>query len=320
MISGATFKTYIVTQADVGHRLRVRVSVANSEGTATETSNATAIVRAAPVRPANTAPPTITGTPQVGKTLTATNGTWTGQPLTFTYQWQRCNSSGGSCANIGGARSKTYTLTTVDQGNTLRVWVTARNSAGTASATSAPTAVILKAEAPSGFTVQISEVSLPNRLLIDRVQFLPQPLRSRRTFTARFHVSDSHNHSVQGALVFVVALPFGTTTTPPGGRDRPRRMGHLQDDANTASQVRSTRDRHPDVRPRAQVRRATHRRASPHDAWSTSALSRRRPPNWTPPPPPGTPGGGSSFGSPIVLQLEPAENESTGNHLSQRAH
>jgi hypothetical protein len=193
----------------------VRVSVANSEGTATETSNATAIVRAAPVRPANTASPTITGTPQVGQTLTATNGTWTGQPLTFTYQWRRCDSSGGSCANVGGATSKTYTPTTVDQGNTLRVRVTVRNSAGTASATSAPTAVILKAEAPSGSTVQISEVSLPNRLLIDRVQFLPQPLRSRRTFTARFHVSDSRNHSVQGALVFVVALPFGTTTTPP---------------------------------------------------------------------------------------------------------
>jgi hypothetical protein len=214
VISGAMFQSYVVRQADVGHRLRVRVSVANSEGTATETSNATVIVRAAPVRPANTAPPTITGTPQVGQILTATNGTWTG-PITFTYQWRRCDSSGGSCSDIGGATSKTYTLTTVDQGNTLRVRVTARNSAGTTSATSAPTAVILKAEAPSGSTVQIGEVSLPNRLLIDRVQFLPQPLHSRRTFTARFHVSDSRNHSVQGALVFVVALPFGTTTTPP---------------------------------------------------------------------------------------------------------
>jgi hypothetical protein len=57
-------------------------------------------------------------------------------------------------------------------------------------------------------------VSLPNRLLIDRLSFSPQPLRSRRTFIARFHVSDSRSHSVQGALVFVVAIPFGTTTTP----------------------------------------------------------------------------------------------------------
>ena len=215
-ISGATFRRYTVSAADVGHRLRVRVTAANSEGTATETSNATAIVRAAPARPANAAPPTITGTPQVGQTLTANNGTWTGQqPITFTYQWRRCDTSGGGCSDISGATSKSYTLTTVDQGNTLRVRVTARNSAGTASATSAPTAVVAKAEAPGGSTVQIGEVSLPNRLLIDRVQFRPQPLRSRRTFTARFHVSDSRNHSVQGALVFVVALPFGTTTTPP---------------------------------------------------------------------------------------------------------
>jgi hypothetical protein len=75
--------------------------------------------------------------------------------------------------------------------------------------------MIAKAEAPSGSAISVNEVSLPNRLLVDRVQFIPQPLRSRRTFTARFHVSDSRNHSVQGALVFVVALPFGTTTTPP---------------------------------------------------------------------------------------------------------
>src|SRR5690348_5132951 len=42
-ISGATFKRYVVRTADVGHRLRVRVTAANSEGTATETSNATGI-------------------------------------------------------------------------------------------------------------------------------------------------------------------------------------------------------------------------------------------------------------------------------------
>jgi hypothetical protein len=215
-ISGATFKRYIVRQADVGNRLRVRVTAANSEGSASEVSNATAIVRAAPARPQNTVPPTISGTPQVGQTLTASNGTWTGQaPLTFSYQWRRCDRTGASCSDISGATSKTYTLASADEGTTLRVRVTARNSAGTASATSAPTAVVSKAEAPAGSAISVNEVSLPNRLLVDRVEFLPQPLRSRRTFTARFHVSDSRNHSVQGALVFVVALPFGTTTTPP---------------------------------------------------------------------------------------------------------
>jgi hypothetical protein len=215
-ISGATFRRYTVRQADVGHRLRVRVTAANSEGSASATSNATAIVGAAPARPQNTVPPTISGTPQVGQTLTSSTGTWTGQtPLTYSYQWRRCDRTGANCSDVSKATGKTYALTSVDEGTTLRVRVTARNSAGTASATSAPTAVVTKAEAPAGSTISINDVSLPNRLLVDRVEFLPQPLRSRRTFTARFHVSDSRNHSVQGALVFVVALPFGTTTTPP---------------------------------------------------------------------------------------------------------
>jgi len=209
-ISGATFKRYTVRTADVGHRLRVRVTAANAQGTATGTSNATAIVRAAPARPANSAPPTISGTPQVGQTLTANNGTWTGQqPITFTYQWRRCDSSGGSCSNISGATSKTYALTTADQGNTLRVRVTARNSAGTASETSAPTAVVAKAEAPGGSSVSISEVSLPNRLVIDHYSFQPNRLRRHGRLLARFHVSDSRNHSVMGALVFVEGVPLG---------------------------------------------------------------------------------------------------------------
>jgi hypothetical protein len=215
-ITRANFKRYTVRPADLGHRLRVRVTAANSEGSASATSNATAIVQAAPARPRNTAPPTISGTPQVGQTLTANNGTWTGEaPLTYSYHWRRCDRTGANCADISGATAKTYTLTSVDEGNTLRVRVTARNSVGTASATSAPTAVVTKAEAPPGSTVSINDVSLPNRLLVDRLQFIPLVLRSRQTFTARFHVSDSRNHSVQGALVFVVALPFGTTTTPP---------------------------------------------------------------------------------------------------------
>jgi hypothetical protein len=215
-ISGATFRRDTVRSADVGHRLRVRVTAANSEGSASTTSNATAIVRAAPVRPTNTVPPTISGTPQIGQTLTANTGTWTGEvPITFSYHWRRCDRTGGNCSDIAGATAKTYGLTSADEGTTLRVRVAARNSAGTASATSAPTGVVTKAEAPAGSAISVNDVALPNRLLVDRLQFRPQPLRSRGTFTARFHVSDSRNHSVQGALVFVVALPFGTTSTPP---------------------------------------------------------------------------------------------------------
>jgi hypothetical protein len=40
----------------------------------------------------NTAPPTITGTSaQVDQVLTASDGTWSNTPTSFTYAWMRCN-------------------------------------------------------------------------------------------------------------------------------------------------------------------------------------------------------------------------------------
>jgi hypothetical protein len=103
----------------------------------------------------------------------------------------------------------------VDVNNTIRVRVIAKNGAGSTSVTSAPTAVITKAGAPSGAAIPISDVSLPNRLIIDRVSFSPYILRSRRHVVARFRVTDSQNHPVQGALVFAVPIPFGNMTSPP---------------------------------------------------------------------------------------------------------
>jgi hypothetical protein len=217
-IAGATGRTYLLRSADVGRRLRVRVTATNADGSTTRSSNGSGVVQSAAAagRPRNTAPPTIAGAPVENQTLTANNGSWSGaQPMTFAYQWRRCDRSGGSCANISGATARTYVVKNVDVGATLRTRVTARNGRGATSATSAPTSVVTRAEAPAGAAISVNDVSLPNRLLVDRVQFVPQPLRRRQTYTARFHVSDSRNHSVAGALVFVVALPFGTTSTPP---------------------------------------------------------------------------------------------------------
>jgi hypothetical protein len=98
---------------------------------------------APPSPPASSAPPSITGSLLDGATVSATNGTWTGtSPFTFTYQWQRCNSTGGACANIAGATNQTYTIVSGDVGSTLKVSVTAANSVGNATATSAASAVI----------------------------------------------------------------------------------------------------------------------------------------------------------------------------------
>ena len=98
---------------------------------------------AATTAPRNTARPTISGTARQGEILTADPGTWSGtQPMTFTYQWRRCDSGGASCANIVGATSKTYTLTSADVSNKLRVRVRASNSAGSSTALSLATATV----------------------------------------------------------------------------------------------------------------------------------------------------------------------------------
>jgi hypothetical protein len=97
----------------------------------------------APTLPSSTSLPAISGTALQGQTLSASNGSWSGTtPLTYAYQWQRCNSSGGSCAAVGGATGSTDLLGSGDVGFTMRVSVTASNSAGSATATSAATAVV----------------------------------------------------------------------------------------------------------------------------------------------------------------------------------
>lgn len=98
---------------------------------------------AATTRPRNTVLPTISGTARQGETLTALQGSWSGtQPMTFTYQWRRCDTNGASCSNIVGATSKTYTVMSADVGNALRVRVRASNSAGAAAAISPPRKVV----------------------------------------------------------------------------------------------------------------------------------------------------------------------------------
>jgi glucose/arabinose dehydrogenase len=93
--------------------------------------------------PVNTVVPSISGAPKEGSTLTASNGTWSGSaPMTFAYQWRRCNKSGAACIDITGAAAKTYVAAPADVGFTLTVRVTASNSAGSSSATSGKTAVV----------------------------------------------------------------------------------------------------------------------------------------------------------------------------------
>jgi hypothetical protein len=81
-----------------------------------------------PNDPVNTAAPSVSGTPRVGETLTAGDGTWTGtQGIDHGYQWQRCTAAGADCASIAGATGSTYALGAADEGATMRVVVSGGN-------------------------------------------------------------------------------------------------------------------------------------------------------------------------------------------------
>ena len=95
------------------------------------------------VAPVNNALPAITGAAQEDQTLNAGTGGWTNSPTGYTYQWERCNSSGTGCNNILGATASGYVVGVDDIGDTLRVSVTASNLGGHNSATSLPTPVVL---------------------------------------------------------------------------------------------------------------------------------------------------------------------------------
>jgi hypothetical protein len=142
-IGGATASTYVPVAADVGNTLTVSVVVTNSGGSSSPaTSSATSSV--IDIIPTNSSVPTISGTAQVGQTLTATSGTWTHNPTSFTYQWNRAGTA------IGGATASTYVPVAADVGNTLTVSVVAANSGGSSSsATSAATSAVAGTAAAS---------------------------------------------------------------------------------------------------------------------------------------------------------------------------
>ena len=96
-----------------------------------------------PQPPTNSAVPTITGAPKPGQTLVAAPGTWSGTaPIAFGYQWESCDRTGASCVVVSGRTTSAYRVSSSDAGSSFRVVVTASNAAGSASATSAHTAVV----------------------------------------------------------------------------------------------------------------------------------------------------------------------------------
>lgn len=102
--------------------------------------------------PAISVAPSISGSTTYGETLTATTGTWLYSPTSYTYQWSRAASVGGTYTNISGATSANYRLVTADVNQYLKVTVTATNSGGSGTSTSTATAAILRATPGASLT------------------------------------------------------------------------------------------------------------------------------------------------------------------------
>ena len=195
-IDGATGSSYELTSSEQGQPIQVQVTFTDDSGNRESlTSAATDQVEAVPEgnSPA-TGAPAIGGTPQVGETLTASTSGIADQDaledVSYGYQWI----AGGS--DIDGATGSTYTLTSSEQGQTIRVRVTFTDDAGNAeSLTSAATEAVTAK--PTPLTASFSNV--PNSH--DGQTAFAFELRFSEEFGISYVTLRDHAFSVTGGTV-----------------------------------------------------------------------------------------------------------------------
>jgi uncharacterized repeat protein (TIGR02543 family) len=108
--------------------------------------------------PVNTTAPTITGSGQVGATLTCSPGQWMGNPTTYGYEWERNGTA------IPGPATNTYATTSADQSSTLQCLVTAANAQGSGSSISTGFTVTGAQPAPASLTLSPGRVVAHDQL------------------------------------------------------------------------------------------------------------------------------------------------------------
>ena len=130
-IAEATQPTYVWTEADAARRLSVRVSFVDRGGYA-ESLSSEAVAAAAPINYPASGNLTITGSAQIGETLTAVTSEIVDQNgltnVSYSYQWLAKDLVGE--AEIADATGSTYALTEADLGRRVRVRLTFTDDAG----------------------------------------------------------------------------------------------------------------------------------------------------------------------------------------------
>ena len=117
-IASATSSDYRAVAEDRGSAIGVLVT-ASKAGSTPGSATSEALSVGAGDAPVSQVKPLVTGTPEVGETLTVSDGTWDLEGLTFAYQWLRDGEP------IEGATAATYVVTADDQGAELTARVTA---------------------------------------------------------------------------------------------------------------------------------------------------------------------------------------------------
>ena len=224
-IQDATGSTYTVGADDEDKTIKVRVSFADDRGKQeTLTSTATAAV-AARLNSAATGAPAISGTVQVGQTLTAsTSGISDSDGLTnatFTYQW--LSSDGASDSDISGASISTYTLVESDEGKTIKVRVSFTDDRGhQETLTSSPTVAAASAPSPLTGTIHGAPGSHNGQAVFKfELRFSEDPKEDFSYKTLRDHAFTVTGGTVTGArrLVSGKNLRWEITVQPSGNAD-----------------------------------------------------------------------------------------------------
>ena len=220
-IQDATVSTYTLTAADEGKTIKVRVSFTDDGGNQETRTSAVTVAVAAIPNSAATGAPTISGTAQVGQTLTAsTSGISDSDGLAnaiFTYQWLADDT------DITDATGSTYTLAAADEGKTIKVRLSFTDDSGhQETLTSAATVAV--AAAPSPLTVSVESAPTSHdgsdsfRI---RIAFSETPESGFSYTTMRDHAFTVTGGNVTGArrLVSGKNLRWEVTVQPSGNAD-----------------------------------------------------------------------------------------------------
>ena len=215
-IQDATGSTYILAVADEGKTIKVRVSFTDDGGNRETLTSAVTVAVAAIPNSAATGAPTISGTAQVGQTLTAsTSGISDSNGLAnviFTYQW--IANDGTEDTDIQNATGSTYILATADEGKTIKVRVSftddggnqeTRTSAVTVAVAAIPNSAATGAPTISG-TAQVGQALTASTSGISDSNGL-----ANATFTYQWLADDTDITDATGSTYTLAAADEGKT-------------------------------------------------------------------------------------------------------------